>query len=98
MEKPDGSRPGPKRISHRVGKRVEPSMSVKRKVTVPVGRPGIGGLRSDARAKPAEGTFGDRRPGSSGSVPRRMNRPNSPPLWVKTAVQPIRCRPRIPAP
>jgi hypothetical protein len=38
-------------------------MSVKRKVTVPVGRPSIGGLRSSQA--PAEGTFGDRSVGSS---------------------------------
>ena len=53
-------------VAETLEERGGPLMSVKRKVTVPVGRAGIGGLRSDARAKPAEGTFGDQYAGSSG--------------------------------
>ena len=34
---------------------VDPSVSVKGKMTGPVGSPGIGGLRSCAKASPAEG-------------------------------------------
>ncbi len=66
---------------------MDPSMSVKRKVTVPVGRLGIRGLLLGKRAAIFKATFGGRLPGSSGRASPQVS-PES--TWWNSSDAPTR--------